>query len=146
MDAMTSETKKTRRRYGAQFKAMVLAQCEEPGVSVAQVAMSHGINDNVVHRWRQLAREGKTTLPLIHAMKHGSDSQQKMIRHAIEDGESADLHEIQAIIEATGSLQYTAARAQEAADLAVDALSGIPDSDWKDALIAIAEFAVNRRS
>lgn len=90
--------------------------------------------------------EGKTTLPLIHAMKHGSDSQQKMIRHAIEDGESADLHEIQAIIEATGSLQYTAARAQEAADLAVDALSGIPDSDWKDALIAIAEFAVNRRS
>lgn len=60
---MTSETKKTRRRYGAQFKAMVLAQCEEPGVSVAQVAMSHGINDNVVHRWRQLAREGKTTLP-----------------------------------------------------------------------------------
>jgi transposase len=63
MDAMTSESKKTRRRYGAQFKAMVLAQCEEPGVSVAQVAMSHGINDNVVHRWRQLARDGKATPP-----------------------------------------------------------------------------------
>jgi len=26
-------------------------------MSVAQVAMSHGINDNVVHRWRQLARQ-----------------------------------------------------------------------------------------
>jgi transposase len=36
---------------------MVLAQCDEPGMSVAQVAMSHGINDNVVHRWRQLARQ-----------------------------------------------------------------------------------------
>ena len=60
---MTSGIKKTRRRYGAQFKAMVLAQCEEPGASVAQVAMSHGINDNVVHRWRQLAREGKVALP-----------------------------------------------------------------------------------
>jgi transposase len=58
---MTSEDKKTRRRYGSQFKAMVLAQCEERGASVAQVAMSHGINDNVVHRWRQLAREGKLT-------------------------------------------------------------------------------------
>lgn len=58
---MTSENKGTRRRYGAQFKAAVLAQCEEPGVSVAQVAMSHGINDNVVHRWRQLAREGNAT-------------------------------------------------------------------------------------
>ena len=54
---MTSESGKTRRRYGSQFKAMVLAQCEEPGMSVAQVAMSHGINDNVVHRWRQLARQ-----------------------------------------------------------------------------------------
>lgn len=54
---MTSESGKRRRRYGAQFKTMVLAQCEEPGVSVAQVAMSHGINDNVVHRWRQLARQ-----------------------------------------------------------------------------------------
>ncbi len=59
---MTSEEKKTRRRYGAQFKAMVLAQCDEPGASVAQVAMSHGINDNVVHRWRQLAREGKVAV------------------------------------------------------------------------------------
>ena len=60
---MTSESKKTRRRYGAQFKAMVLAECAEPGASVAQVAMSHGINDNVVHRWRQLAREGQATAP-----------------------------------------------------------------------------------
>jgi transposase len=39
---------------------MVLAQCEEPGMSVAQVAMSHGINDNVVHRWRQLARQQRS--------------------------------------------------------------------------------------
>ena len=54
---MTSESGKTRRRYGAQFKAMVLSQCDEPGMSVAQVAMSHGINDNVVHRWRQLVRQ-----------------------------------------------------------------------------------------
>ncbi|MCI0517806.1 MAG: octaprenyl diphosphate synthase [Woeseiaceae bacterium] len=90
--------------------------------------------------------EGKATLPLIHAMKHCSDSQRNMIRRAIEDSESANLRDIQAIIESTGALQYTAARAQEAANLAIDALSGIPDSDWKDALIAIAEFAVNRRS
>ena len=54
---MTSEKARTRRRYGAEFKAQVLAECEAPGASVARVAMSHGINDNVVHRWRQLARE-----------------------------------------------------------------------------------------
>lgn len=61
---MASESGKTRRRYGTQFKAMVLAQCEEPGASVAQVAMAHGINDNVVHRWRQLARQ-RQGAPLV---------------------------------------------------------------------------------
>ena len=35
-----------------------MAECEVPGASVAKVAMAHGINANVVHRWRQLAREG----------------------------------------------------------------------------------------
>ena len=34
-----------------------MAECGAPGASVAKVAMSHGINANVVHRWRQLARE-----------------------------------------------------------------------------------------
>ena len=48
----------SRRRYSAELKAEVMAQCDAPGASVARVAMSHGINANVVHRWRQLAREG----------------------------------------------------------------------------------------
>jgi transposase len=51
-----------RRRYSAELKAQVLAQCDAPGASVAKVALSHGINANVVHRWRQLAREGRTEL------------------------------------------------------------------------------------
>jgi transposase len=54
----------SRRRYGAKLKAQVLAHCDAPGVSVARVAMSHGINANVVHRWRQLAREGQMELAL----------------------------------------------------------------------------------
>ena len=62
---MASESGKTRRRYGSQFKAMVLAQCDERGASVAQVAMSHGINDNVVHRWRQLARQQRAAPPAL---------------------------------------------------------------------------------
>lgn len=53
---MTSGKAKTRRRYDARIKSQILAECEAPGASVAKVAMSHGINDNVVHRWRQLAR------------------------------------------------------------------------------------------
>lgn len=55
----TAAQPKARRSYSKAFKAQVLAECEAPGASVARVAMSHGINDNVVHRWRQLARESR---------------------------------------------------------------------------------------
>ena len=55
---MGSESPATRRRYSAEEKARVMAECDARGASVAKVAMAHGINANIVHRWRQLAREG----------------------------------------------------------------------------------------
>jgi len=90
--------------------------------------------------------EGKATLPLIHAMRVGSESERALIRQAIVDGGLQQLDNIQAIIESTGALDYTAKRAHEAADIAITALSDIPDSEYKQALISIAEFAVKRRS
>jgi transposase len=55
---MTGEKTATRRRYGKELKVQVLAECDAAGASVAKVAMAHGINANIVHRWRKLAREG----------------------------------------------------------------------------------------
>lgn len=52
---MQDSKKISRRRHGAELKARVLAECAQPGASVAQVAMSHGINANVVHKWRRLS-------------------------------------------------------------------------------------------
>ena len=89
--------------------------------------------------------EGKATLPLIYAMENGSASDQALIRNAILNGGLDQLEKITAIIESTGALEYTATRAQEAADSAVAALSDIPGSEYKQALIAIANFAVRRR-
>jgi octaprenyl-diphosphate synthase len=90
--------------------------------------------------------EGKTTLPLIYAMENGSDSERQMIRGAIESDGLPRLGDIQSIIESTGALRYTTLRAQEAADIAIDSLSAIPESGYKQAMIAIAEFAVKRRT
>jgi octaprenyl-diphosphate synthase len=90
--------------------------------------------------------EGKATLPLIYAMQHGSAAERELIRNAVLEGGLDDMESIQSIIESTGALQYTAARAQEAADVAINALSDIPGSDYKQALVAIAEFSVRRRS
>ena len=40
-----------RRKYSAQLKAQVVQECRRRGASVAGVALSHGINANIVHRW-----------------------------------------------------------------------------------------------
>lgn len=90
--------------------------------------------------------EGKATLPLIHAMRVGSKQERAVIRKAIIDGGLEQLDTIQGIIESTGALDYTAKRAHEAADHAISVLSDIPESEYKQALISIAEFAVKRRS
>jgi transposase len=58
MDTMNGDKTAKRRRYGAQLQAQILAECEAPGASVARVAMSHGINANIVHSWRRRARAG----------------------------------------------------------------------------------------
>ena len=46
-----------RRHYDNGFKQQVLAECGAPGASVAGVALSHGINANLVHTWRREARD-----------------------------------------------------------------------------------------
>ena len=58
MDTMKDSKKITRRRHSAELKAQVLSECAQPGASVARIAMSHGINANVVHKWRRLASAG----------------------------------------------------------------------------------------
>ncbi len=90
--------------------------------------------------------EGKPTLPLIYAMQHGSEENRELIRKAIESDGIDFLEQIQRIVESTGALEYTASRAQQAADSAIEALSNIPQSAHKDAMVAVAEFAVKRRS
>lgn len=46
-----------RRRYSAEFKARILAACEQPNISVASVALANGLNANLIHKWRQLAKD-----------------------------------------------------------------------------------------
>ena len=60
---MATETVRRRRHYSAELKQQVLLECMEPGASVAQVAMAHGINANIVHGWRKLSREAN--LPTV---------------------------------------------------------------------------------
>jgi len=59
---MEVERSRKRRRYDAELKAQILFECDAANASVAKVAMSHGINANIVHGWRKLAREGAAAI------------------------------------------------------------------------------------
>jgi len=88
--------------------------------------------------------EGKPTLPLIEAMQRGTTEQKSLIKHAIEQGEIDKLAEILEIVKQTGALQYTYEAAQAQSAAAVEAISGLPDSDYKTALIDLANFSTYR--
>jgi transposase len=49
----SKETPRARRVHSAEIKLKVLAECSQPGASVAAVALAHGLNANVVHKWRR---------------------------------------------------------------------------------------------
>ncbi|WAT00949.1 octaprenyl diphosphate synthase [Rouxiella chamberiensis] len=89
--------------------------------------------------------EGKPTLPLLHAMKHGNVEQASMIRQAIEQGNGRHLLEpvLQAMHQC-GSLDYTRQRAEEEADKAIAALQALPESSHRRALEGLAHLAVKR--
>jgi octaprenyl-diphosphate synthase len=86
--------------------------------------------------------EGKPTLPLIHALKNGSEAQRSAIREAIRQGGVTHLEPMVAAIEATGGLEYAERLAREQADKALGSLSALPDSSYKSGLAALARFAV----
>ncbi|ARR48312.1 TPA: octaprenyl diphosphate synthase [Photobacterium damselae] len=89
--------------------------------------------------------EGKPTLPLLYAMRHGNPQQAAMIREAIEQANGMDkLDEILACMRETGALEYTQQRAEQEADKAIAALDILPESAHKQALIALAHLSVQR--
>ncbi len=88
--------------------------------------------------------EGKPTLPLIHALRNGNARQRDLIRTAIEEGGLAHIEAVLDAIESTGAIAYTARRAQEEAERAVESLSLLPESAYKQALADLARFSVHR--
>ena len=88
--------------------------------------------------------EGKATLPLIFAMKHGTPEQAQRVRHAIESGGLEELGAVLEAIRASGALEYARAQAQAEARTACAALEDLPRSTYRDYLLQLADFAVTR--
>jgi octaprenyl-diphosphate synthase len=89
-------------------------------------------------------REGKPTLPLIYLMQHGTPEQKQLVRTCIENGDETHFNDILAAITTCGALDYTMRRAEAAAQRANDAIATLPNSQFKDSLLKLATFAVDR--
>ncbi len=89
-------------------------------------------------------REGKPTLPLLLAMARCHDDERQLMRHAIEHGHTANLEDILAIVRRTGALQATREAARAEADKACEALSSLPDTNARKALLELSARSVER--
>ena len=57
MNQLSTVERPRRREYSVEFKTSVLEQSRRPGASLAGVALAHGINPNMVHRWIREERQ-----------------------------------------------------------------------------------------
>jgi len=88
--------------------------------------------------------EGKPTLPLIYAIRHGAREEAALVSKAIRDSGLDDLQQVIATIRRTGALDYTRRQAETEAGVARDALAALPNSGQRDCLLQLAAFAVTR--
>ncbi len=91
-------------------------------------------------------REGKATLPLIVAMQRGNPAQCALVKRAIEQGEVDALADIVQIVRETGAMQATREAASAEAQVALNALSVLPASPYKEALSDVAAQLLERQS
>jgi octaprenyl-diphosphate synthase len=88
--------------------------------------------------------DGKATLPLLHALQHGTLSQQQLIRESLKEGSLQNLAGILEAIHATKAIEFTHNYAAQEVDHALTALQILPDTVYKKALAELAQFALKR--
>ena len=91
-------------------------------------------------------REGKMTLPVILAIARGSEDDRAFWKEAVLGRRSRDEDFLEArrLVQATGAVDDTFARARTYAQRAIDSLGTWGPSAAKDAMVEAARFAVAR--
>lgn len=104
---------------------------------------SHSPDDTGKNIGQDIA-DGKTTLPLIYAMRKSKGKDLELIQNAIKTGSKKHLSKILGIIESTDAIKYTADAAKQHAEQAKQALTYIEASPYRKALEDLSDFVVHR--
>ena len=159
-DYLDTITRKTAKLFesAAQIGALLANAAPATESALAKFGLNIGISfqiiddaldyrpgtDNIGKNTGDDLADGKMTLPLIHALRVCTPSDNRLIQAAISTGDRSQFDTIVAIIESTDSLAYTSRLARTYAAQAQQALELLPSSDYRNALSKLAEFAVSR--
>jgi octaprenyl-diphosphate synthase len=102
-----------------------------------------GDPDEIGKRVGDDLREGKATLPVIHALRQANPGQREQVEQAIRDGRG-DFTEIARIVHVHGSIEYARRRAQLESAAATEAARALPASVFRDRLLDLVSFAMRR--
>ena len=91
-------------------------------------------------------REGKITLPVVHAIARADAEQRAFWKRTIEDGDrrEGDRDRAMELVRRSGALDETMALARHHGDIACRALDPFPVSPWRRALLDLVDFCVER--
>ena len=89
--------------------------------------------------------EGKPTLPLIHVIQHGTSEQAALVRNAIENANRDDFPAVLAAVRTSGALDAARVHGLAESNAAKAALTVLPDSKFKETLLQLCDFAVERK-
>ncbi len=92
-------------------------------------------------------KEGKLTLPIIHALRSGTPEDRTIIRRALQNNSHVpeDLKTVLVVIDRYQGIQYTLNKAAQYVDRAKNVLAQYPDSPAKAALLQLADYVVERK-
>lgn len=90
--------------------------------------------------------EGKTTLPIIYALKNTVTEDRQLLKDAINNADNSKIEQILDILQSVNAFDYTRKQAQKSADLAKKSLDSLQDSKYKEALILLCDLSLQRKS
>ena len=130
--------------------AVVEDQCANYGASLGKafqiiddVLDYAGDSEEIGKRLGDDLREGKMTLPLIHALRCAAPAHRELVTTAVREGQG-DFSTVARIVTENGSLEYSRALAQREANKAREALRHLPETIFKDSLLHLIDFALDR--
>ena len=129
-----------------------IAICREAG---EYMGYSFQIKDDIFDYYKELnigkptgndIREGKITLPLLYALRHGEPTEAAACKKIIfsQDLTTENIDRLISFAIQSGGIEYAEKRMQEYRDKAVELIMKLPDSDARQGLLNLADYIIQR--